>query len=578
MSVPNLIILCPFFKKGSIDRIRYCKSMNIIKTFFWLSFSLLAPLIIGCTTVRYYPVNFVESLQHPTKFPDVFSSNVQNIEDVADKNPLGENEEVKITDVGENKNSSMHLIQIRENGELRPHYHKRHDEVIYVKKGSGIATLDGTRYLVKPGSILQIPSKTVHKFLNTGGEPFIGVSIFSPPFDGRDEKTIKEKKKAGRGVKEEKRLAEKKPAEKVSQRDRTSTVKELTDEEIQTSAIKSEKVAEKKLSKPAQEEWNSGTDKPSLSPKKNLPSEGKKKSKGATTSKEPAINIEDMHEMLTRLLELKEEGSISAEEYEEKKDALVEGRDIGELPEVKSPSKKKLPIEEEPFLQQEEMQVPLDKDVPDENQDTTQNTSSLYEESDSTIHETTSEEKESASEDKLDTLEEMKQEGLITEEDYENEKKELIDATEEETVSMPPSNTISNERIKELKELYEQELITEDDYKQKLKELTDTQIQSLATDISPNDSDTDSMPSNDTIEDERIKELKELYDQGFITQDDYEYKLKELTSTLTQNPLPDIFSGKEAENEKLSELNELKEHGLITEDDYEFKKAQLLSN
>ena len=180
--------------------------MKNIKITLRFVFPLLSLFFIGCTTVRYYPANFVESLKHPTKFPEVYSSTVKNIEDVAEKNPLGEGEEVKITDVGENKNSSMHLVQVCKNGELHLHYHKRHDEVVYVKKGSGIATLDGTRYMVKPGSILQVPAKTVHKFLNTGGEPFVAVSIFSPPFDGRDEKRIKEKRKADRIKKEEKDL------------------------------------------------------------------------------------------------------------------------------------------------------------------------------------------------------------------------------------------------------------------------------------------------------------------------------------------------------------------------------------
>ena len=108
--------------------------MNNFKIFQRLAIPFLSLTLISCTTVKYYPANFVESLKHPTKFPDVFSSTVQNIEDVAAKNPLGENEEIKITNVGENKNSSMHLVQIRENGELRPHYHKQHDEVIYVKR------------------------------------------------------------------------------------------------------------------------------------------------------------------------------------------------------------------------------------------------------------------------------------------------------------------------------------------------------------------------------------------------------------------------------------------------------------
>lgn len=549
--------------------------MSNIKIFFRLLVSLVALIFIGCTTVRYYPVNFVESLQHPTKFPEVFSSNVQNIEEIADKNPLREDEDVKITDVGENKNSSMHLIQVSENGELRPHYHKRHDEVVYVKKGSGIATLDGTRYLIKPGSILQIPSKTVHKFLNTGGEQFMAVSIFSPPFDGRDEKTIKEKKKAGRAIKGEKRLATKKPKE-VTERDQTSTVEELTDEEIQTSVIKSEKVAEKKLNKPVQEEWNSYIEKPNRPHKKLSLSEGKKESKGAITAKEPAINIEDMHEKLTRLLELKEEGSLSAEEYEEKKDALVQGMDIGELPELKGSPKKKMPIEDEPVLQQVEKHMPLDKDISDENQDTMLNTPSLFDEGESTINEIASEEGEPSteSEDKLKILEEMEREGLITEEDYESKKKELIGTDEKETASMLSKNISKDERVRELQELYDQELITEDDYKQKLKELTTLDTESLSSD----EGETVPMSSDDATKDERVKELKELYDQGLITEDDYGYKLKELTGEQAETLFPDIPSERGDKNDKLSELNELKERGLISEEDYEFKKAQLLGD
>lgn len=494
--------------------------MSTIKTFYGLPLLILSLILIGCTTVRYYPVNFVESLQHPTKFPEVFSSNVQNIEEVANKNPLGENEDIKITDVGENKNSSMHLVQIRENGELHPHYHKRHDEVIYVKKGSGIATLDGTRYLIKSGSILQIPSKTVHKFLNTGGEPFMAVSIFSPPFDGRDEKTIKEKKKPDRGVKDEKRLAMKK-SEKATERNQASSEKEFTDEEIKTSAIKSQTVAEQKLDKSVQEEWNSNTEKKSLSPKKVSLTENKKKPKGVITDEEPAINIEDLHEKLTKLSELKEEGIISAEEYEGKKDALVAGKDIGDLPELKGPAKKKIPLEDEPVLHQAEKHRSMDKDIADESRDTMQSTPGLSDERESTVREIASEEseeKEPSSENKLKILEEMKQEGLITEEDYENKKKELANTTGEESIS--------------------------------------TMSKSITSD-------------------ERITELKELYDQKLITEDDYQYKLKELIGAETKNHSPGISAEKGAENEKLLELNELKEEGLITEEDYESKRAQL---
>ena len=505
--------------------------MNTIKITLRLVFPLLSLAFIGCTTVRYYPTNFVESLKHPTKFPEVYSSTVKNIEEVAEKNPLGEGEEVKITDVGENKNSSMHLVQVRENGELRPHYHKRHDEVVYVKKGSGIATLDGTRYMVKPGSILQVPAKTVHKFLNTGGEPFVAVSIISPPFDGRDEKRIKEKGKADRIKKEEKRLAMKKPERVTKERDASVTKASGEGEEIK-SVAKSEEVAENEVKTSVPDEWNTEEEKEktSVPVKKSSPSEGKKKSKKAVTpAEEPTMNISDLHEKLTKLLELKEEGTISAAEYEEKKDALIKGRDIGELPEPRVSAKKKPPVEEEHIVEQEaqipieEEHIPADENVSHEDQDTLLNTPGLSDETEPAAREVEAEEKAPQTEDdKLKMLEEMRQEGLITEEDYESKKRKLTDITEEKPASMPSENVVEDES-----------------------------------------------------EDEKVEELKELYNEGLITEEDYKHKLNELSSPQPQDLIP-APNEKEVEDDKLSELNELREQGLISDEDYEFKKTQLM--
>lgn len=498
--------------------------MNTIKITLRFVFPLLSLIFLGCTTVRYYPTNFVESLKHPTKFPEVYSSTVKNIEEVAEKNPLGEGEEVKITDVGDNKNSSMHLVQVRENGELRPHYHKRHDEVVYVKMGSGIATLDGTRHMVKPGSILQIPTKTVHEFLNTGGEPFVAVSIFSPPFDGRDEKRIKEKRKADRVKREEKRLAMKKP-EKITEEKDSFVTKEYRAKEEKKSVVKSENVAGKKVKAPVPDELNTEDEheKTSVTARKSSPSEGKKQSKKTSVpAEEPAINIYDLHEKLTKLLELKEGGTISAAEYEEKKDALIKGMDIGALPEPKAPAKKKTRIEEYPIEEQEE-HIPAVENVSHEDRETLSDTPSLSGETKPEVGEVEIEEKvRQSDDDKLKLLEEMREEGLITEEDYKNKKSKLTDMMEEKPALMSSEDAIVDESG-----------------------------------------------------DEKVKELKELYNEGLITEEDYKHKLNELSSPQPQDliPAPDE---KEVEDDKLSELNELREQGLISDEDYEFKKTQLM--
>ena len=507
--------------------------MNTIKITLRFVFTLLSLAFIGCTTVRYYPTNFVESLKHPTKFPEVYSSTVKNIEEVAEKNPLGEDEEVKITDVGENKNSSMHLVQVRENGELRPHYHKRHDEVVYVKKGSGIATLDGTRYMVKPGSILQVPAKTVHKFLNTGGEPFVAVSIFSPPFDGRDEKRIKEKRKADRIKKEEKRLAMKKPGKITEEKD-VSVTKEYRYEEEKKSVVKPEKITEKHVNESLEEELNTEeeNEKTLIPARKSSPSEGKKKSKKTLVpAEEPTINISDLHEKLTKLLELKEEGTISAIEYEEKKDALMRGEGIGELPEPKSPAKKKAQIEEEPIGEQakeehiptEAEHVPADENVTYEEQDTLY-TPSISDEIEPAVSEAEVEEKvRQSDDDKLKMLEEMREDGLITEEDYESKKSKLTDMVEEKPASIQSEDTIvdesNDEKVKELKDLFNERLITEEDYKHKLSELSSPQPQDLITAPSKKEIE---------IEDDKLSELNELREEGVISEEDYEFKKTQL--------------------------------------------------
>ncbi|MCR4291407.1 MAG: cupin domain-containing protein, partial [Candidatus Kuenenia sp.] len=292
---------------------------------FSLSLLFLLFVGIGCTTVKYYPSNFVESLKHPTKFPDIFDFSVQNIEDIVEKNPLQEGEDVKITDVGENRNSSMHVFQLRENTEFSSHYHKRHDEVIYVKKGNAIAILDGTRYLVKPGSILQIPSKTVHKFVNTGDEAFMAISLFSPPFDGRDQKFIQKEKRTDRGVKEEKRLAgvtAKKIKEEVEGSSEEGTEEEII-EETETVATAEESMKEK-AALPLSDDRDFQTKKEVTASDDylTLKERGKKQVKKSGSVESREVDIVSLHEKLTHLLKLKEEGIISADEYEKKKDAL----------------------------------------------------------------------------------------------------------------------------------------------------------------------------------------------------------------------------------------------------------------
>ncbi|MGR3176903.1 MAG: cupin domain-containing protein [Candidatus Anammoxibacter sp.] len=139
------------------------------------------------------PRVYIETLKHPTEFPEEFLPEVLDIDEMLKQNPLENDEIVKILLLSEGKLSSTHFVQVRKDSEIKPHFHKEHDKTISVKKGKGIAILNGTRYLVKPGMVLQIPSNTEYRFINTGDGVFVALSVFTPSFDGSDITYVKEK-------------------------------------------------------------------------------------------------------------------------------------------------------------------------------------------------------------------------------------------------------------------------------------------------------------------------------------------------------------------------------------------------
>lgn len=572
----------------------FLKSMNISKCFLRSMFPLIASALVGCSTANYYPPNFVESLKHPTKFPEVFTFNVQNIEEVIEKNPLGETEEVKITDVGENKNSSMHLIQVRANGEIQPHYHKRHDKVIYVKKGTGIATLDDTRYVVKPGSMLQVPLKTVFKFLNTGNETFVAVSIFSPPFDGKDVKKIKVKKKRERAAIEEKRLVAKKTETNEIEGDTyaANEYRPTKTRKLPPKPPKERRIESAQAPEPVPDDFSAAVVPPSppIPHKKVASSEGKKKPKKEPMKEDSSVDIKDLHENLTKLVALKEEGSITAEEYEQKKDLLVKGGDIGVLPEPRSFRKKRQLVLEE----DDDTLVPQLEGIK-------QRPAKIKSNARDTLANVTPPPRKKAlvapevpQEDKLQTLDDLLQEGVITNEDYISKREALVGA-QEKTIREPPEEarviakektpatpaTASNilptdDKVKDLGELYHEGLITEEDYRHKLSELLSAKTPPPLPEHPAKEREPVIPANKAPLSDEKIRDLEELYGEGLISEEDYQLKLGELLSTQTQRPSSNNPPQKGIDSSKLLELEEMLDEGIISEEDYDFKKAQLL--
>jgi mannose-6-phosphate isomerase-like protein (cupin superfamily) len=85
--------------------------------------------------------------------------------------------------VGEHASASAHHLLIA--ARVRAHRHARHDETVVVLAGRARFRMGDRSEAIGPGSVLLIPRGTVHALEVTEG-PLEAVSVFSPPFDGKD--------------------------------------------------------------------------------------------------------------------------------------------------------------------------------------------------------------------------------------------------------------------------------------------------------------------------------------------------------------------------------------------------------
>jgi mannose-6-phosphate isomerase-like protein (cupin superfamily) len=80
--------------------------------------------------------------------------------------------------------SSIHLTQIETSAEM--HHHVKHDENVWIIRGSGRLTLGDQKLKVKAGQVIHIPRGTSHSFHNLGSSPAVVFSVFYQGFDGKD--------------------------------------------------------------------------------------------------------------------------------------------------------------------------------------------------------------------------------------------------------------------------------------------------------------------------------------------------------------------------------------------------------
>ena len=66
-------------------------------------------------------------------------------------------------------------------GFAQEHAHEREQEAMYFYEGTGIATIDGVEFEIRPDSVMLAPAGVMHRIRNTGDGPLRFVFVYCPP-------------------------------------------------------------------------------------------------------------------------------------------------------------------------------------------------------------------------------------------------------------------------------------------------------------------------------------------------------------------------------------------------------------
>lgn len=79
------------------------------------------------------------------------------------------------------KNSQLVIMTIPPGGEIGEEVHEDTDQILTFVSGIGEARVKGQRKQVKPGDLVAVPAGTKHNFVNTGPNPLVLYTVYSPP-------------------------------------------------------------------------------------------------------------------------------------------------------------------------------------------------------------------------------------------------------------------------------------------------------------------------------------------------------------------------------------------------------------
>ena len=129
--------------------------------------------ILVCLVLLFFAVSSAQAA-------DTTDQILTQVDDILNANPLKAGEKFQMINVAQDDTVSSVLIRFAEGAEVKPHFHKTHDEIVYVIKGSGQMLVNNKWIDVKPGTVHFNPMNKVHSTRNTGKDPLVVLSIFTP--------------------------------------------------------------------------------------------------------------------------------------------------------------------------------------------------------------------------------------------------------------------------------------------------------------------------------------------------------------------------------------------------------------
>lgn len=79
------------------------------------------------------------------------------------------------------KHSQLVMMTIPPGGEIGEETHEHTDQLLSFVSGTGKGTVGGQTHHLDPGDVCAVPAGTKHNFVNTGEEPLVLYTVYSPP-------------------------------------------------------------------------------------------------------------------------------------------------------------------------------------------------------------------------------------------------------------------------------------------------------------------------------------------------------------------------------------------------------------